>query len=97
MPAYFIAIANIKDQTKYQEYGAKAGPTLGAHGGTILARGAFSEALVGTKPGEIMLVAEFPNADAIRTWYNSPEYQEAIPIREQALEANFMILEPPPS
>lgn len=97
MPAYFIAIANIKDQAKYQEYASKAGPTLGAHGGTVLARGAISDTLVGTKPGEIMLVAEFPSADAIRTWYNSPEYQAAVPIREKGMDANFLILEPPPA
>ena len=96
MPAYFVAIATIKDQTKYQEYGEKARPTLLAHGGTLVTRGAFTEALVGTKPGDLMLVAEFPSADAIRTWYNSAESQEAVPIREQAMEANFMILEPPP-
>ncbi len=95
MPAYFVAISKVKDQEKLQEYAAQAGPTLGAHGAKVLARGGIAEALVGTKSGDAVLVAEFPSADAIRTWYNSPEYQAAIPTREKAMDANFLIVEPP--
>jgi uncharacterized protein (DUF1330 family) len=27
------------------------------------------------------VVIEFPSAEAARTWYNSPEYQAALPMR----------------
>lgn len=97
MPAYLIAISKVKDPAKLQEYATKAGPTLGAHGAKVIARGGIGEALVGSAAGDIALVAEFPNADAIRTWYNSSDYQAAIPTREQAMDANFVIVEPPPA
>jgi uncharacterized protein (DUF1330 family) len=97
MPAYLIAISKVKDQAKLQEYATKAGPTLGAHGAKVIARGGISEALVGVAAGDIALVAEFPDAAAIRTWYSSADYQAAIPTREKAMDANFLIIEPPPA
>ena len=97
MPAYLFALSKIKDQAKLQEYAASAGPTLGAHGGKPLVRGGISGALVGGFDGDIALVVEFPDAAAIRKWYESPEYQALIPTRDQGIDPTFLIVEPPPA
>ena len=39
MPAYIIAMVNIKDPQKYQEYAKRAGPANAKHGSRFLVRG----------------------------------------------------------
>jgi uncharacterized protein (DUF1330 family) len=37
--------------------------------------------------------AEFPNADAVKAWYASPEYAQALKVREKALRRNLICVE----
>ena len=97
MPAYLMVVAKMKNQEKYQEYAAGARPTVASHGGKIVARGAVKDTLAGDLSGDIALCIEFADADAARAWYQSPEYQAIVPIREQALDAQFLLVEAPPA
>ena len=45
MPAYIIAMVNIKDPQKYQEYAKRAGPANAKHGSRFLVRGGKKTAL----------------------------------------------------
>lgn len=51
-----------------------------------------SEAPEGENPDGIVLL-EFPTVEAARGWYNSPEYQAAIPFREQAAQWQVVIVD----
>ncbi len=51
-----------------------------------------TEALEGEAP-EGMVLLEFPDADAARAWYDSDEYQTAIPIRQRAADYRAMLIE----
>ena len=93
MAAYLIAHAKVNKPELMAEYSSKAGPTILAHGGTVVTRGKVAEVLAGSHGGNIALIAKFPDAATAHAWYNSAEYQAVIPLRDQALEANFVVIE----
>jgi len=37
------------------------------------------------------VVIEFPNKEAAKTWYNSPEYQAALPMRLNATQSSLLL------
>jgi uncharacterized protein (DUF1330 family) len=59
MPAYIIALINIKDPEKYQEYAKRAGPAGAKHGGKFLVRGGAKTPLEGDIPFQRIVVDEF--------------------------------------
>ena len=77
MAGFLIANYNIVNPEGYQSYIAVVGPTIVAHGGEILVAGEGSEAVEGN-PGTITVVLKFPSKEALRGWYDSPEYQEIL-------------------
>src|SRR5690242_8501429 len=93
MPAYIIAMVNIKDPQKYQEYAKRAGPANAKHGSRFLVRGGKKHALEGDIPFERIVVSEFPDVETARKFYNSPEYQEARRHRLGAAEFHMVIVE----
>lgn len=74
---YLVANYDITNEEGYQRYISTVGPTIIAHGGEILVAGPGSEVVEGN-PELVTVVLKFPSKDAIRTWYDSPEYQEII-------------------
>jgi uncharacterized protein (DUF1330 family) len=93
MAAYVIALVSVKDSAKLQEYSASAGPTVVSAGGTVAIRGKVVETLVGTLKPQACLVLKFETAAAARAWYQSPEYQRLIPVRDEALTPEFVVIE----
>ena len=77
MAGYLIANYNITNHEGYQAYIAAVGPTIIGHGGEVLVAGPGSEAVEG-EPSAVTVVLKFPSKDALRSWYDSPEYQEII-------------------
>lgn len=96
MSAYVIAQATIKDPEKLKEYGAIAGPSIKAAGGEIVTAARVVDVLAGSYEHERTVIIRFDDAQAARDWYASDAYQSAIPIREQAMDAVFIIAEAPP-
>lgn len=91
--AYVIVRANVSDPEAYEEYKQHSGPAVTRYGGHFLARGGLLETLEGgAETGRVVLL-EFPDMEAARRWYNSPEYQYAISIRKDAAKAQFVLLE----
>lgn len=93
MAAYIIALINIHDPDKYQEYAKRAGPAATKHGGKFLVRGGAKAVLEGAIPFERIIVDEFKDVDAARRFFNSPEYQEAAKYRLGAADFNAVIVE----
>lgn len=94
MAAYLIAFAKLKNAARLPEYSGAAVPTLVAAGGEVLTRGKV-HALVGSFSADACLIVKFADAQAARQWYESAEYQALIPLRDDVMEANFLILEEP--
>ena len=96
MSAYVIAHATIKNPDKLKEYGAIAGPSIKAAGGELVSAGQVADVLAGSHEHQRAIIIRFANAQAARDWYTSDAYQSAIPIREQAMDAVFILSEDPP-
>ena len=96
MAAFLIAFSSIKDPAKLQDYAAAAGPTFAPFEGQPVARGPVKEVLAGTSGAEIAVVVKFPSAKHAHDWYHSAAYQKAIPLRDQAIDPTFLVIEEPP-
>jgi len=93
MAAYVIVDSKVHDPERIKAYGAKVGATVGAHGGKPIINGSAIDVMEGDWTPSRLVVLEFADADAARAWYNSPEYQEILPIRLEAADDNFLIVE----
>lgn len=93
MTAYLIARINVTDMAQYQEYIKLTPDIIRKFGGEFLARGGDVLTLEGdTETNRLVLVA-FPSREVVEQFYNSPEYQHAISVREGAAEAQFIVIE----
>lgn len=92
MAAYIIVDVQITDASKYDEYRKWSSAAVLAHGAKVLARGGKTECLEGRTPGRIV-VLEFPNFEAARVFYASPEYGRARLARADAAIMNMLIVD----
>jgi uncharacterized protein (DUF1330 family) len=93
MPVYLVTQVNVTDPQKFQEYGKLAGPISAKYGGRVIVRGAPKTVLEGDITYSRIAVTEFPDAEAARRYYDSPEYQEAKSKRVGAADFNMVIVE----
>ena len=88
MPALFIIQAELSadatHRTRYREYQARVQPMIEAHGGRFRASGVGLEVLEGAHDGRRLIVFEFPSMDALRAFWNSPDYAELKALRAGA-------------
>ena len=86
MPAYMVVQINITDPDRFAHYRAAVPGVVESFGGRYIARGAQVEVLEGNHDGRRLVLFEFPSMDAIRRFWNSPEYAKVKPLRENAAE-----------
>jgi uncharacterized protein (DUF1330 family) len=86
MPAYMVVQINITDPDKFAKYREAVLAVVESFGGRYIARGAQVEILEGSHDGRRLVLFEFPSMDAIRRFWNSPEYAKVKPLRENAAE-----------
>ena len=85
MPAYFIAEHKITDPAKFEEYRQKALPTIARFGGRYLTRpGSHTILEKGYWQPDRVVIIEFPDMAALDAWYEAPDYQPLIPLRQAA-------------
>ena len=90
-PAYVIAEVEVTDPAGFQDYVAKAIPTLAGTSGRLLTR-SRPRSKEGTAPvGDIVIVA-FDSLEEAERWY----YGEAIPLRQRAANTRLFIVEGEP-
>jgi uncharacterized protein (DUF1330 family) len=86
MPGYVGTLLDIHDQDRFREYLKGVGPSLAQHGGRIVLRGPIAGVVEGkldTREDTRLVMIEFPSLEAAHEWYDSPEYQELIKLREE--------------
>jgi len=91
MAAYLLAFSKIKNPARAAEYSSLAGPTVITGGGTVVTKGKAS-LLEGTLDVDTTLVVRFPDAATLERWHQSPGYQALIPLRDEALDATFVVV-----
>ena len=88
-----VVQADVTNPTQYQEY-AKLSPAIVAKfGGRYLARAGRTVTLEGPPAKSRVVVLEFPSFAQARAWYDSPDYREALAIRQSCATAELVIVE----
>lgn len=93
MTAYAIAhlrTPQINDDVL--EYIERIQATLDPYSGRFLVHGATPEVIEGSWPGTIVII-QFPDVTQARAWYESPAYQEILPLRTNHIEGEAIIIE----
>ena len=81
MTAYAVAhLRSVDQNAEILDYLLRIDATLEPFGGRFVVHGAQPEVLEGEWPG-VLVVIGFPDLDAARAWYDSPGYQEILPLR----------------
>ncbi|WP_420334825.1 MAG: DUF1330 domain-containing protein [Roseibium sp.] len=89
---YWIARVDVRDPDNYPQYVETAKPAFERFGANFLARGGKADAIEG--PGRARnVVIEFPSFQDAVDCYNSPEYQEAVKIRQKVADGEIVIVE----
>lgn len=93
MPScYVVVLAKIKNPEKLAEYSKAASPIVAKYEGKFVTRAPIVESLTQNSDFDRFVMIEFPNPDIPRTWYQSPEYQALIPLREEGAEMIFSLV-----
>ena len=93
MTAY--ALAHLHTPTMNEEvltYLERIQATLDPFGGTFIAHGPDVEVREGDWPGTVVIIA-FPSLDAARSWYDSPAYQEILPLRTNHIAGSAILFD----
>ena len=91
-PAYVVAEVAIHDADAFmRDYAPKVAGTLEPYGGRFLTSGKLT-ALEGNVPQRFVIIA-FDSVEKARGWYNSPAYQQLVPIRQKTATSTLFIAE----
>ena len=93
MPAYIIVETDIHDAEQYELYKQAAPAAVSAGGGRFIARGGELAVLEGEWQPKRLVLLEFPDLEAAKRFYDSPEYQEAKRLREGAASFNMVAVQ----
>lgn len=90
MPAYIVVDCEVTDPARYEAYKKLAQVAIAKHGGRYIVRGGEAVVLEGEWQPQRIVVVEFPSPDAIRRFYDSPEYRAARAERLGAARMNMI-------
>ncbi len=94
MTAYLFALRRepVRDEDAMAEYQRRAGGMTTSF--DMVHRIVYGDVqqLEGKAPDGVILL-EFPTVEEARAWYENPEYQDAIPFRQQAADYDVFIVQ----
>jgi uncharacterized protein (DUF1330 family) len=90
VPAYIVVETDIHDAEQYERYKQASPGAVAAGGGRFIARGGELAVLEGDWHPARLVLLEFPDLEAAKRFYESPEYQEAKRLREGAARLNMV-------
>lgn len=93
MPKGYVVLTEaIHDPQGMKAYAGAARDPIHAHHGTVLVADQAPQVLEGEWFGNQTVVIEFESVQAAQAWYESPEYQAAVALRQGAARTNAVIL-----
>jgi uncharacterized protein (DUF1330 family) len=93
MPAYYIGEHKITNAAVFDEYLVKVIPMIERCGGRYLTKTGTHEILEGDWQPNRVVIVEFPDMTSIRRWYDAPDYQPLIALRQTAATDVMIMLE----
>ena len=91
MSVYVIAQGKIEDRGMLDQYVTEVIPTIESHQGRIVAFDEEPEVVEGPIEHPRTVMIEFPSLTAFRAWYDSPEYQEILPLRLKSTPGTLIV------
>ncbi len=92
MSAYLLANVDVSNPEAYQEYVRRNTAIVQQYGGRFVVRGAKVQMLEGEWETHRVVLMEFPDGDAARAWYNSPEYRAILPLRHENIRSGTLAI-----
>ena len=92
MSVYFIVQEQVNDPEGLAKYLEQAGPTLQGVEVKSIAADDDVTVIEGDWHGSRVVVLEFENEEAFRSWYYSPAYQEAVKLRLAATDSRAALV-----
>ncbi|XYK78714.1 MAG: DUF1330 domain-containing protein [Labrenzia sp.] len=89
---YWVARVDVRDPDGYPAYVETAKPAFERFGAKFLARGGKTDAIEGQGRARNVII-EFPSFQHAVDCYKSPEYQEAVKIRQKVADGEIVIVE----
>jgi uncharacterized protein (DUF1330 family) len=94
MAVYFVLdIEKVTDPQKIGEYGQRGGATREQYGVKTVVLGGTSETIEGNWQPQGVVILEFEDEAHFKRWYNSPEYQEILPLRLQSTVSRSILVQ----
>lgn len=93
MAAYVHASIEVTDPVLYEDYRRQVAATISAYGGRFLVRGGTLEVLEGDAPAGRQVLLEFPDMERLKAWYQSPEYQPLVKLRQSASRGRLVAIQ----
>ncbi len=96
-PVYAIALNQLTDPEGYaKDYLPKGRAAILAHGGVYVA-GGKGTVITGDVPHDRVVVLRFESLDAVKAWFNSPDYQAANQIGQKYARYNIIAVDGVPA
>ena len=90
---YWIAHVNVTNPARYQDYITANAAPLKKHGARFVVRNGESQVVRGQLNSRRHVVIEFDSYAIAKACHDSPEYQAAAKIRDEASTADLVIIE----
>lgn len=90
---YWIAHVTVTNPERYKDYVAANGVAFAKYNGRFVVRGGKAEVGAGPKTDARHVVVEFDSYEQAKACHDSPEYQAAAKIRDEASTAQLVIVE----
>lgn len=93
-PVYFVVELNVSNQEEFdRDYSQRAGELVMEHGGTFVVAGQAVEAVEGDPPEGVVIIVTFEDMESARSFLDSPEYQEIVPVRQRTAETRSYLVQ----
>ena len=90
-----VTIKQIKDVDAFRDYAVRVTPIVERHGGRWVAVDKHPNVCSGEWPFVRTLIVEYPDFASAQAWHDDPEYQQIVPLRTRAIDANVVIVRSP--
>jgi uncharacterized protein (DUF1330 family) len=88
MPVYALNLFDLADNDDYLAYSRRSRAAVEKHGAHVVALGALSRDApsTGGEPREVLVLVEWPSAEAFQAFKDDPEHADLHPLREHGTE-----------
>jgi uncharacterized protein (DUF1330 family) len=93
LSVYVIAQGRVENREMLDQYVGKVIPSIQSGGGRVLAFTEAPEVVEGEIEHPRTVILEFESQEAFRAWYDSPEYQEILPLRLDSTPGSLIVVD----